>query len=215
MISWRTAAIVLATVCCIQRWQSCTRTESPRMTTATIVERAAAPRPSLREAVANSIVPNAPTKPARTIFGVHVPAWAARLLPQPGETMRDYRDRIVPLAQIVIAPQRARVARMRDNFTSLDEHQRAELDAAVGDAATAIEARVTSAIASGELQPSTLRPMEGVTMARELLDIVDQGNTRFTSSLRPDQRTELAANRFDFADYLLFSTRWEDALAKP
>jgi hypothetical protein len=54
--------------------------------------------------------------------------------------------------------------------------------------------------------------MQGVTMARELLDIVDHGNTRFVSSLTADQRTELASNRFDFADYLLFATPWEDAL---
>jgi hypothetical protein len=32
------------------------------------------------------------------------------------------------------------------------------------------------------------------------------------SSLTPAQQTELASNHFDFADYLLFSTDWEDAL---
>lgn len=210
MISWRTAAIALAVVCCFQRWQSCTRTESTMSTS--IVEREAPTRPRLRDAIASSITGTSPTKPPRTLFGIHVPTWAQRLLPQPGEKLRDYRDRIVPLAQIVIAPQRARVARMRDNFVSLDEHQRAELDAAVGAAATAIEARVTTAITSGELEPSRLKPMEGVAMARELLDIVDQGNSRFVSSLTPAQQTELASNHFDFADYMLFSRHWEDAL---
>jgi hypothetical protein len=208
MISWRNVAVLLAVVCGVQRWQSCTRSD----TTTTVVERGAETRntPSLREAISNSITGESPAKPTKTFYGFHVPTWAARLMPQPGEKMRDYRDRIVPLAQVVIAPQRARVARMRDNFTSLDPHQRAELDAAVGDAATAIETRVTSAIVSGEL--NTLKPMTGVTMARELLDIVDQGNTRFVSSLTPAQQTELASNHFDFADYLLFSTHWEDAL---
>jgi hypothetical protein len=208
MINWRNAAILLAVVCCVQRWQSCTRSDA----TTTIVERDAETRnaPSLREVISNSITGESPAKPTKTFYGFHIPTWAARLMPQPGEKMRDYRDRIVPLAQVVIAPQRARVARMRDTFTSLDPHQRAELDAAVGDAATAIETRVTSAIVSGEL--NTLKPMTGVTMARELLDIVDQGNTRFVSSLTPAQQTELASNHFDFADYLLFSTHWEDAL---
>ena len=51
--------------------------------------------------------------------------------------------------------------------------------------------------------------MTGVTLARDVLDIVDRGNTRFVGALTPDQR---AASTFDFADYLLFSTRWEDAL---
>jgi hypothetical protein len=213
MISWRNAAIVLAVVCCIQRWQSCTRadpTTTPTTTTTTAtVERDAATGPSLREAITNSIAPELPTKP-KTFYGLKVPAWASRLLPQPGENMRAYRERIVPLAQLAIAPQRMRVARMRDNFTSLDPHQRTELDATVNDAATAIEDRVKSAVVSGEF--NTLKPMTGVTMARELLDIVDQGNTRFVSSLTPAQQTELATNHFDFADYLLFSTHWEDAL---
>ena len=210
MISWRNAAILLAVVCCIQRWQSCTRADSTTpATTTTIVEHDVAARPSLRDAIANSVAPELPTK-QRTFYGLKVPAWAQRLLPQPGENMRAYRERIVPLAQLAIAPQRMRVARMRDNFTSLDAHQRTELDATVADAATAIETRVKSAIVSGEF--NTLKPMTGVTMARELLDIVDQGNTRFVDSLTPAQQTELASNHFDFADYLLFSTHWEDAL---
>jgi hypothetical protein len=209
VISWRNAAIVLAVVCGVQRWQSCTRSDST--TTTTVVERDAPARTTTnwREAVANSLTGD--TKPAaKTFYGMHIPTWAARLLPQPGEKMRDYRDRIVPLAQLAIAPQRARVARMRDNFTSLGEKQRTELDAAVGEAATAIEDRVKAAVVSGDL--NTLKPMTGVTMARDVLDIVDKGNTRFVTSLTPEQRTEMASNRFDFADYLLFSTPWEDAL---
>ncbi len=203
MISWRSAALVLAVVCCLQRWQSCTRSDSTP-----IVEHVAAPRPSLPRALVNSIVPESAARPAnRTLFGIRPPAWAAHLLPQPGEKLRDYRDRIVPLAQVAIAPQRARVARMRDQ---LDDHQRAELDDAAGEAASAIEARVTAAFTNGELQ--TFTPMTGVSMARELLEIVDRGNTQFMGALTAEQRAQLASSRFDFADYLLFSTRWEDAL---
>jgi hypothetical protein len=122
--------------------------------------------------------------------------------------MRSYADRIVPVAEIVIAPQRARVARIHD---ALDEHERTELDAAAGEAAAAIEERITTALADGELQPSALRPMTGVTLARDVLDIVDRGNARFVGALTPEQR---AANHLDFADYLVFSTRWEDALPR-
>jgi hypothetical protein len=49
-------------------------------------------------------------------------------------------------------------------------------------------------------------------MARELLDIVERGNRRFLEALRDDQRAALAQHPFDFGDYLVFSTRWEDAL---
>jgi hypothetical protein len=54
--------------------------------------------------------------------------------------------------------------------------------------------------------------MTGVALARDVLDLVDRGNTRFLGTLRPDQRTSLASHRFDFADYLLFTAHWEDAL---
>jgi len=53
--------------------------------------------------------------------------------------------------------------------------------------------------------------MAGVAVARDLLDIVDRGNRRFVGALRDDQRGELADHSFDFGDYLVFSTRWEDA----
>ncbi|MEO6777250.1 MAG: hypothetical protein ABI467_30255 [Kofleriaceae bacterium] len=206
MISWRTAAIVLALVCGVQRWQSCTRSAATRIVARDVARDAAIP-PSL--ALARVLVPASSTPPTRvrTWFGFRPPAWAAHLLPQPGENMRAYRDRILPIAQVVIAPQRARVARLRDR---LDDHQRAALDQAAGEAAAAIEARVTKAVVDGELQ--TVTPMTGVTMARELLDIVERGNTRFASALTADQRDQLASSRFDFADYLLFATPWEDAL---
>ncbi len=130
------------------------------------------------------------------------PAWVQRFLPQPGEKLHEYRDRMLPIALIAVAPQRARVARMRDQ---LDDDQRTALDAAVDETALAIEARITSAVIAGEFQ--TVKPMTGVTMARDLLELVDKGNTRFASTLSAEQ-----AKHFDFADYLVFSTKWEDAL---
>ncbi|HEU4733485.1 MAG TPA: hypothetical protein VFT22_36580 [Kofleriaceae bacterium] len=214
IVTWRNTALVLAVVCAVQRWQGCTRSEVPveprselRHADPPATRGAAAfPGPSL----------DAPSSGGGKRFhGFQIPAWALRLLPQPGETLRAYRDRILPLAQIAIASQRARVARTRDELTSLDSRQRAELDAAVAEAATAIRDRVISALASGELRPATLKPMTGVAIARDVLDIVERGNTRFENSLTPDQRTGLAAQRFDFADYLLFTARWEDALHAP
>jgi hypothetical protein len=45
-----------------------------------------------------------------------------------------------------------------------------------------------------------------------VLDVVDTANQRFTRSLTDDQRGRLETHPFDFADYLLFSTPWEDVL---
>ena len=219
--SWRNAALVLGVICCYQRWHSCrhsspTAVQNPGSNATdgdsdsthswahdlSSSSSSGTPAPSL---------PDPRGKGGKSFYGFRVPSWAMHLLPQPGEKPREYRDRIVPLAQMAIAPHRARVARMRDDF-GLDAHQRAELDAAAGEAAKAIEDRVMNAVLSGELKPSSLKPMGGIGLARDVLDIVDHGNTRFVESLSPDQRTKLATHRFDFADYLMFNTRWEDAL---
>jgi hypothetical protein len=54
--------------------------------------------------------------------------------------------------------------------------------------------------------------MTGVSLARDVLDIVDRGNTQFVTALPADQRAQLAASHFDFADYLMFATPWQDAI---
>lgn len=213
-VTWRNATFVLAVTCGYQRWHSCTHatSSSPRIASDDRGASSSSDAPRPWTAAPRPPALDAPSAPARTFYGFKLPAAVARLAPQPGETMRDYRDRVLPVIELAIAPQRARVARTRDDFATLAPQQRAELDAAVQEAATAIQARVMDAIGSGELRPGTFKPMTGVTIARDLLDIVDRGNTRFQRSLTPDQRTELASHRFDFADYLLFTTPWENAL---
>ena len=59
----------------------------------------------------------------------------------------------------------------------------------------------------------TFKPMAGVGVARDVLDLVDRANKRFLGGLSDEQRTVLAGHPFDFGDYLLFSTRWEDAIS--
>ena len=95
----------------------------------------------------------------------------------------------------------------------LDERQTAELDATTKETAQAIQDRLFNAALSGELAPKMFKPMAGVGVARDVLDIVDKANRRFVGGLRDDQRTALAQHPFDFGDYLLFSTRWEDAIS--
>ncbi|MBX3161709.1 MAG: hypothetical protein KF773_37455 [Deltaproteobacteria bacterium] len=226
LATWRNATLVLLVVCGVQRYRACTRKPAAavaihelRVTDdgGGLVQvadgaprgRTATPMPGLPAA---SGVLAASAGGGKTLFGLRIPPWLLRFGPQPGETPRAYRDRMLPLAQAAIAPQRRRVAHMRDQLATLGEHQRAELDAAVQEAATAIQDRVMNAILSGDFDPSAMRPMTGVTMARELLSIVEKGNERFLSALSPQQRGDVGATRFDFADYLLFSTRWEDAL---
>jgi hypothetical protein len=224
VMTWRTATILLALICAGLVWRDCRRpaikkasaVDCDRSTSddrSSVVERRHAPDDDGEDPAKKS----ATAAPADgfTLRGFHVPGWAMRLLPQKTENLLAYRDRIVPLAQMAVAPHRSRVARGRDDFAkvaNLDARQRAELDAAVGDAASQIQDRVLGAALGGELSPQVFKPMTGVAIARDVLDIVDRANKRFVGSLGEDQRAALAKHPFDLGDYLVFSTSWEDAL---
>jgi hypothetical protein len=224
-MTWRTATILLALATCWLLWRDCRRPSSKPPTAAECErerENLASDTTSstTRRSASESDPSTERAKPANatggmTVAGFHVPSWALGLLPQPGENLMAYRDRIVPLAQVAIAPHRARVARGRDDFAravNLDTQQRAELDGAVQDAATQIQDRVLGAALGGEFAPATFKPMTGVALGREVLDVVERANKRFVTSLREDQRAAMARHPFDFGDYLLFATKWEDAI---
>jgi len=214
-MSWRTVSFVLATACSVLLWRDCTRS-SPPAAAATASPSPRATASHSHEAFADDREPPpAPPSNGVTFYGFQVPAWAMSLAPQPGEDMLAYRDRVLPIAQAAVAPQRARVARSRDDFAAiagLDTHQRQVLDAAAQEAATAIEERVLGAALSGDFNPATFKPMTGVEAARDVLDSIMRADQKFRASLDDRQRALLAQHPFDFADYLLFSTRWEDVL---
>jgi hypothetical protein len=222
---WRNLSIALGAICLVQLWRDCSRevpsTPDCRKVAALAPSPSHARAPSTGEHGASpasedppAAVDSAANKPFQ-LYGFTVPSWALWFAPHPGEDLRAYRNRMLPLAQAAVAPQRARVARSRDNFAALahlDAGQRAELDTAARETAAALQERVMAAVLNGEVMPASFKPMAGVSVARELLDIVGRGNRRFLDSLRDDQRTALADHPFDFADYLVFSTPWEDAL---
>jgi hypothetical protein len=136
------------------------------------------------------------------------------LAPQPGESLLEYRERMLPVARELIAPQRERVARLREGFTSaaaLDAAQRRALDEIVDGAGEALKDRILQGVLSGELSPR-IKPAAAVAFARDLLDIGDQAQQRFRGALRPEQLEALERDRFDLTEYLLFRTRWEDLL---
>jgi len=220
---WRNLCFVLGLVCLAQLWRDCTRAPADpasapdcrKALSASKTERSIATTDP-REPSRNDAPSNEPSGDGLSIYGFTVPSWALWFAPHPGEDLKSYRDRLLPLAKAAIAPQRARVARSRDDFAqlaNLDPHQRAELDSAAQETAAALQERVMGAVLNGELSPSTFKPMTGVSAARDLLDIVGRGNRRFLDSLHDDQRAKLAQHPFDFGDYLVFSTPWEAALS--
>jgi hypothetical protein len=220
-MTWRNTSIVLAALCTVLLWRSCSHAHdgeaSPEARTGQCTDRTLSRWSTTDERRDRTEAEPEPELATGgiTIAGVQVPGWATWFLPRAGEDMLAYRDRLVPVVQAAIAPHRARVARSRDDFaaaTNLDARQRGELDAAAAETASAIEERVMSAVLSGDFSPSTFKPMTGVDMARDVIDAIEHGNQRFLSSLTDDQRAALGQHPFDFSDYLLFSTRWEDAL---
>ena len=224
-MTWRTLSILLALALAAVTYHDCTRPPAPSPASATAhCADSASPDPDPDPGPAPELASRSPAAAPSTatfagdtptLAGIAIPSWATWLLPQPGEDLLAYRDRIVPIAQAAIAPQRARVARSLDDFAAaahLDPTQRAALDRATQTAATAIEDRVMNAVLGGELAPATFKPMAGVNVARDVLDDIDRGNRAFLATLTDDQRAVLAQHPFDFADYLVFSTRWEDAL---
>jgi hypothetical protein len=224
-MSWRNLSLLLAALCAFQTWRGCQRAPSSSQV-ADAAECAPAPSNTRSRSRSSWDEPAAARERAKeepedtagsglSFNGFKLPAWTLWLAPHPGENMLAYRDRMLPLAQAALAPHRSRVARGRDDFAAkvgLDGQQREKLDAAVQDAAGTIQDKVMSALLGGELTPSTFKPMTGVALARDVLDSIDRANQRFMSTLRDDQRATLAQHPFDFADYLLFSARWEDAL---
>jgi hypothetical protein len=162
--------------------------------------------------------PSADGEQAASAFGVQIPAWARWFLPEPGEDMMAYRDRLYPFARALVEPHRARVQRSLDDFDAHAHHTAAQheaLDTAVDDAATAIEDKVMEGITSGDLMPGNFKPATGLTYARQVLDAIDDADQHFLASLTADQREILAQHPFDFADYLLFHTHWEELIGIP
>jgi hypothetical protein len=138
----------------------------------------------------------------------------AFLAPQPGESLAEYRDRLLPVARAIVNPHRDRVARLRARFVDsarLDAEQQRVLDEAVDAAGEALKDRILDGVLSGELN-LRMKPAAGVTFARDLLDAADGANRKLRAALRPEQLAVLDAERFDVAEYLLFRTRWEDML---
>lgn len=218
-MSWRFAAIALGIACAVLLWRDCTRAPArDALAGGQQAECRPARSPtsfSDDEHHAGTATRAEAEPPMIDFNGFQVPGWVAWFAPHPGEDLLAYRDRMVPIAQQAIAPQRARVARSRDDFAAaakLDRQQLDILDGAAKDAASAIEGRVMNAILSGDFTPQQFKPMNAVSAARDVLDEVDGANKKFLASLREDQKAQLAQHPFDFADYLVFSTHWEDAL---
>ncbi len=225
---WRIAVLILAALCGVLAWMQfgprrAASSSDPTATgvadpPSTVIERRPAPRDLPRAAdvtgTLTRVLPHDGATPADDAPGIDPATLLAFFLPEPGEDSAAYRTRIYPVVRDVLAPQRDRVGRLRDEFAraaQLTDEQKQKLDASVGQAGEAIEDRVMQGLMSGELSPN-MKPSVGVAFARDVLEDADRANREFRASLTPAQQAALDADRFDVSEYLLFTTHWEDLL---
>lgn len=139
--------------------------------------------------------------------------WVADFVrPRPGEGLLEYRDRLVPVAQLAIAPHRAAAERTLEGSAAragLGAAERGEIDDIIERAQRQLERRVREAVFGGELFGPDARPIDGVRFARDLLDVVLAADAAVGAALTPAQRRALDEGGFDVAVYLLVATRWE------
>lgn len=142
--------------------------------------------------------------------------WVADFVrPRPGEGLLEYRDRLVPAAQMAIAPHRKAMARSLDRFAGaagIDGAQRAAIDAIIAGSQERLKERIKNAVWGGELFGPQVRPIDGVRFARDLLDLVLAADAELRAALTPRQVEALETSGFDIAFYLLVATRWEQLI---
>ncbi len=226
--TWRTLTLLFATTTVLAWWQACkagaalsdehAARELDHALAAVRAERDRpgdrSPAPAGDDPVRNDTANAPPREMPRVKVPTEVGALAAAFAPLPGENMLAYRDRMLPVAKELLAPQRARVQRNLDDFArrvGLDQSQRDALEQTVRDTADQVRQRVVEAVMNGEVMPPW-RPATVVGFARDILDLLDEMAGRFRDSLTPAQRDALDAGRFDPVDYLAFSTHWEELL---
>jgi hypothetical protein len=142
--------------------------------------------------------------------------WVADFVkPRPGEGLLEYRDRLVPVAQVAIAPQRAAAERsLAGSITAagLGDAGRAQVDEILGEAQSLLKQRIQNAVFGGELFGPGVAPIDSVKFARDLLDTVIAADTALRAALTPAQRRAFDDSGFDVAVYLLVATRWEQII---
>lgn len=135
--------------------------------------------------------------------------------PRAGESLLEYRDRVLPVVQAAAAPYRRRAREAFDQFAAdagLDADGRRAVTEAVDRRAEAIKDRIMHGVLTGELLPPNVKPASGVAFARDVLDELDGAHRDVVALLDDDQLELLAHSRFDVVEYLVLTTRWEDLL---
>jgi hypothetical protein len=135
-----------------------------------------------------------------------------------GETVEQYRARIVPLITTGLAKPRADVEDQRKQLeakANVTPEQHAKLDAAFQDTYGDLLKYTNGAIADGELTPYKSNVAGMLQFAGGLGAILDGTETKIGGILTPDQQRTFDDSGFEWGEYLGVVAPWEQLEPPP
>jgi hypothetical protein len=135
-----------------------------------------------------------------------------------GETVEQYRARIVPLIQTGLAKPRADVEQQRKDLEAkagVTPEQHAKLDAAFQDTYSDLMKYTNGAIADGELTPYKSNVSGMLQFAGGLGAILDGTEGKIDGILTPDQQRTFDDSGFEWGEYLGVLAPWEQLEPPP
>lgn len=136
----------------------------------------------------------------------------------PGESEEEYRARVQPLVETVLAMQRpmAEETRRAAEFAAnVTDAQRQTMDAVLSDAYTEAMALANQAIQSGDVSPYRRSATGVLTVMGGMGAILSTAETRLGGVLSADQRTAMQDAGFDLVEYLGVTAPWENLDVPP
>ena len=137
---------------------------------------------------------------------------------EPGESVADYRARVVPFIQTALGVPRIRLDEARKEAEAaarVTDEQRAKLDALFDDVTRETLDLTNQAIAAGDLTPYERNYGGVLQWGGGLGAILGSTQTRIGDILTPEQRQIMADQGFEWGEYLGVTMPWESLEPPP
>ena len=137
---------------------------------------------------------------------------------EPGESVEDYRARVIPMITTALIVPRARMEEARreaEKAASITDDQRAQLDRLFDDVTRETLELTNQAIAGGDLTPYERNISGMLSWGGGLGAILGSTQTRIGGILSPEQRQILVDQGFEWGEYLGTRMPWEQLQPPP
>ena len=137
---------------------------------------------------------------------------------EPGESVADYRARVVPFVQTALAVPRTRLTDARkeaEAAAKVTDEQRAKLDALFEDVQRETLELTNQAITDGDLTPYERNYGGVLQWGGGLGAILGTTQTRIGDILTPEQQRIMADQGFEWGEYLGVTMPWEQVEPPP